>query len=102
MRANAGAQQLHPQAPFTIEIKLPDSPVDHCIARPGLARNVLGHDLALDAPMMAAGRDSLGAVELRNAVAEVRDLPLTDSMWTPSPVSCHCSCSDTIAGEGCT
>ena len=44
---------------------------DHMLlcVRAGLARNVLGVNVAPDAPLMAAGLDSLGAVELRNAVA---------------------------------
>ncbi len=35
----------------------------------GLARDVMGADVAPDQPLMSAGLDSLGAVELRNAVS---------------------------------
>jgi len=44
-----------------------------------LARNVLGADVAPDAPLMAAGLDSLGAVELRNAVVVQ---PIAPAPWS--------------------
>ena len=52
----------------------------------GLAHNVLGADVAPDAPLMAAGLDSLGAVELRNAVAEAFGvaLPATAALDLPT------------------
>ena len=52
----------------------------------GLAKTVLGHDFALDEPLMAAGLDSLGAVELRNAVAEAFgvSLPATAALDLPT------------------
>lgn len=34
----------------------------------GLARDVMGADVAPDEPLMSAGLDSLAAVELRNAI----------------------------------
>ena len=49
-------------------------------------QSVLGADIGVDEPLMDAGLDSLGAVELKNAIAaEVGvELPVTAAFYYPS------------------
>ena len=51
-----------------------------------VAEGILGTSIALDTPLMEAGLDSIGAVELRNAVSSFLgvDLPATVTFDYPS------------------
>lgn len=51
----------------------------------GLARDVIGAEVQPDRPLMESGLDSLGAVELRNAIAAAFSLPVPATITFDHP-----------------
>lgn len=64
-----------------------------------IVATVIGADVAADEPLMAAGLDSLGAVQLRNAITERFgvELPPTAALDFPTVLALACFVAQSVA-----